>query len=81
MIAPTVRSALPGRQPITTQSIVRTRLTFTIAVRSPGRYGHAASLAMTPSSSRSQRSASAAERTTGVSSRPSSRSSSARRSS
>ena len=39
MIAPTVPSSLPGRQPMTTASIVRTRLIFTIPLRSPGRYG------------------------------------------
>ncbi len=34
---PSVPSSFPGRQPTTTESIVRTRLTFTIPVRSPGR--------------------------------------------
>ncbi len=70
MIAPTVPSSLPGRQPITTASIVRTRLTLTMPLRAPGRYGHASSLAITPSSSRSQSCASAALWTTGVSSIP-----------
>ena len=37
MSAPTVRSALPGRQPMTTASIVRTRLILIMPVRSPGR--------------------------------------------
>ena len=36
MSAPTVPSALPGRQPRTTASIVRTRLIFTMPTRSPG---------------------------------------------
>ena len=39
----------PGRQPTITESIVRTRFTFTIPVRSPGRYGASSSLAITPS--------------------------------
>ena len=42
-------SSLPGRQPMTTASIVRTRLIFTIPVRSPGRYGASSCLATTPS--------------------------------
>ena len=49
MNEPTVPSSLPGRQPITTASIVRTRLIFTIPVRSPGRYGASSSFAITPS--------------------------------
>ena len=39
MSAPTVRSALPGRQPRTTASTVRTRLTLIMPVRSPGQVG------------------------------------------
>ncbi len=58
MSAPSVPSALPGRQPETTQSIVRTRLTFAMPLRSPGRYAAARSLAMTPSVLCSQGSAS-----------------------
>ena len=81
MIAPTVPSFLPGRQPITTASIVRTRLIFTIPLRSPGRYGAASSLAITPSSSCSQCCAPSEVRSTGVSSRPAMPSSTARRSS
>ena len=80
MIAPTVSSSLPGRQPMTTASIVRTRLTFTMPLRSPGRYGQASSLAITPSSSCSHCAAADAEYTTGVSSIPSIVSSTARRS-
>ena len=80
MIAPTVFSALPGRQPMTTASIVRTRLTLTIPRRSPGRYAHATSFAMTPSSSRSHCCASAASYTTGVSSSPAIPASTVRRS-
>ena len=37
MNEPTVPSSLPGRQPMTTASIVRTRLIFIIPTRSPGR--------------------------------------------
>ena len=82
MSAPTVPSSLPGRQPTTTASIVRTRLILTMPVRSPGRYGASASLAITPSSLSSQSCASSAAQTTGVSSTPSSAaaSSAARRS-
>ena len=36
MSEPSVPSSLPGRQPMTTASIVRTRLIFTIPTRSPG---------------------------------------------
>ena len=36
---PTVPSSLPKRKAATTASAVRTRLIFTIPVRSPGRYG------------------------------------------
>ena len=35
---PTVPSSLPGRQPITTASIVRTRLILVMPTRSPGQY-------------------------------------------
>ena len=42
-------SALPNRKAATTASSVRTRLIFTIPLRSPGRYGASASLATTPS--------------------------------
>src|SRR5215212_2763656 len=50
MRAPSVPSSLPGRQPRTTASIVRTRLILTIPTRSPGRYGASSCFAMTPSS-------------------------------
>src|SRR4051812_23648493 len=39
MIAPTVLSALPGRQPTTTASIVRMRLIFTMPTRYAGTVG------------------------------------------
>ncbi len=42
-------SSFPGRQPTTTQSAVRTRFTFTIPLRSPGRYGASSCFATTPS--------------------------------
>ncbi len=42
-------SSLPGRQPITTQSIVRSRLTFAIPRRLPGTYGASSCFAITPS--------------------------------
>src|SRR3954466_2631512 len=49
MSAPSVPSALPGRQPRTTASIVRSRLILSIPTRSPGMYGASSSLATTPS--------------------------------
>src|SRR3979411_2118971 len=62
---PTVSASLPGRQPITTASIVRTRLIFTMPVRSPGRYGARTSLATTPSPLRRHGAASAGSRVRG----------------
>ena len=49
MSEPTVPSVVPGRQPMTTQSSVRTRLILVMPWRSPGRYGASRRLAMTPS--------------------------------
>src|SRR5438046_10628582 len=46
MSAPTVSGSLPGRQPATTASIVRTRLTLTMPLRSPGLYGAESSFAI-----------------------------------
>jgi hypothetical protein len=69
---------LPGRQPTTTASIVRTRLIFTMPTRSPGRYGALAVLAMTPSAPCSHSPAASGSsvhgvRSTGASTRASSR--------
>ena len=49
MSEPTVPSSLPGRQPTTTASIVRTRLILDMPTRSPGLYGASWRLAITPS--------------------------------
>jgi hypothetical protein len=49
MSEPTVPSSLPKRNACTTTSAVRTRLIFTIPVRSPGLYGASQRLATTPS--------------------------------
>ena len=66
MSEPTVPSSLPGRQPTTTQSIVRTRLTFTMPSRLPGRYGASRRLAITPSALCSHGSASSRESVAGA---------------
>ena len=59
-------SSLPGRQPRTTASIVRTRLIFVIPTRSPGRYGASWRLAITPSACWSQGCASSGSSVEGV---------------
>ena len=56
---PTVPSSLPGRQPMTTASIVRTRLILDMPTRLPGSYLASWRLAITPSRSSSHGSASA----------------------
>ena len=64
---PTVPSALPGRQPTTTASIVRTRLILDMPTRLPGSYAASWRLAITPSRSSSHGSASAGSSVVGVS--------------
>ena len=66
MSEPTVPSSLPGRQPITTASIVRTRLILTMPTRSPGSSGASWRLAITPSACCSHGSASAGSSVQGV---------------
>ena len=63
-------SSLPGRQPITTQSIVRSRFTFAIPLRLPGMYGASSCFAITPSMLPSHFSACAGSALSGVSSNP-----------
>ena len=59
-------SSLPGRQPITTASIVRTRLILAMPLRSPGRYGASWRLAITPSAPCSHGCASSGSSVAGV---------------